>query len=260
MKRTFNYTGRKRIRREGISITLTRQNGRVVSFVVDRLDLDGLELPSDAKVYVEAYYRTELKRFDFGTVGDRVSPSTDLTDMAYPENLKFRILVVNPLDGKLLAHADRIAPEEPAERRSILPVEFKDLDNEIWRVEYEGDEGAPILCINNKIPNIQNIAKQDPQFLIYVYPAVVREILTHMVFIEGFDQSVDWHRDWIRFSSSLNVQCPKSLDPQDNNLDKKIAHEIAKEWVDWVDKVVSAFSNQYGSKYWEYLKKPEETT
>jgi len=256
MKRTFNYTGRKRITRERISINFNKQNGRITSFTVDELNLDGLNLPSNAKVYVEAYYRTELKRFDFGTVGNRVCLSTinHLTDLAYPENLKFRILVVNPEDGKVLAHADRIAPEEPEGRKSILPVEFRDLGNEIWRVEYEGDEGAPVLCINSKIPNIENIARHDSQFLIYVYPPVIREILTHMVFVEGVsapdDPQVGWHRDWIRFSRGIEISPPQTLDPEDEDFDKD-------EAIEWINNVVTAFANNHRSRFQEYLNKLE---
>lgn len=256
MKRKLNYTGRKRIERERVSINLIRQNGRVVSFVLNRLDIDDLHMPGDARIYVEAYYRTELKRFDFGTVANRTYPSsTTLADLAYPENLKFRILVVDPADGRVLAHATGITPEEPAERRSILPVEFKDLGSEIWRVEYEGEEDSPILCINNRIPNIQNIAKQDPQFLIYVYPAVVREILTHMVFVEEVDSvtdpSIGWHNDWIKFSINLGVTPPESLNHTDENFDKDAA-------LRWIDRVSTAFSNAYRGKFLEYLQKLEE--
>lgn len=257
MKRRFNYTGRKKIRREQFSITLIRKNDAVVLFYLDRLDLDDLGLPGDTKIYVEAYYRTELKRFEFGTVANRVNPqSTNLTDMAYPENLKFRILVVNPLDGKILAQADRIAPEEPSPK-SILPVQFNDLGNEVWCIEYEGDEGAPILCINNKIPNIQNIAKQDAQFFVHVYPAVVREIMTRMVFLEevtsATEPAVEWHANWLKFSRTMGVVSPEILNYTDNNFDDD-------ETLKWIDDVVVAFSNKYASKFQEYIRKLEETS
>lgn len=258
MKRRFNYTGRKKIERKRISITLVRQNRVIVSFNLKKLNLDDLNLPDDAKVYVEAYYRTELKRFDFGTVGNIVHPpSTDLTGLAYPENLKFRILIVDPSDRKILAHADGILPEESPLERAILPVEFKDLGNEIWRIEYEGDEGAPILCINRKIPNVQNIAKQDPQFVIYVYPAVIREILTHMVFVDEVtsttDPAIDWHAHWLKFCNKLGVTPPEVLNHNDDNFD-------AEDALRWIDDVVTAFSNKYADKFQKYIQQLLEGT
>jgi len=257
MKRRLNYTGRKKIKRENVSINFIRQNGAVVAFAVNKVDLNDLNLPPEARVYVEAYYRTELKRFDSGTAGGISSPSAcDLRDMAYPENLKFRILVVDPSDGKLLAHADRISPEEPAKKKSILPVEFYDLGNEIWQVKYEGDEGSPILIINSRIPNIQNIAKQDAQFLMYVYPQVIREVLTDMVFVDGVDSttepSTDWHGDWLNFIRQLGVEFPETLNKDDENFSKEDA-------LRWINDSVPAFCNTHSNKFQEYIKKLEET-
>lgn len=258
MKRRFNYTKRKRIEREKISISLNRQNGKVNGFMLNKLELDDMDLSPDSKVYIEAYYRTELERFDFGTVGERDSKtSRDFTSIAYRNNLKFRILVVDPGSHRLLACADRIVPEEPEEEKSILPVEFKNLDHEIWRIEYDGDEGAPILCINKEIPGIHHIAKE-PQFQIYVYPAVVREILTHMVFVE--EESLTelgdptWHTDWVKFSISLGVSPPGSLYSVDDNKD---------EILEWIEEVVKAFTYKYAAAFQVYLQnlqKREEAT
>ena len=258
MKRRLNYTGRKRIKRKNISISFVKQNGRVVSFNLNKLDIDNLGLPGDAKVYVEAYYKTELKRFDFGTVSTISCPSSlSLADLAYPENLKFRILIVNPSNNKILAHATAITPEEQAEKKSILPVEFIDLGNEIWQINYEGEEGSPILSINKRIPNIENIAKQDPQFFIYVYPAVIREILTRMIFDYGVDSTddptTDWHRDWLQFSISLGCPPPEILDPSNEAFDRDVA-------LKWIDDVVTAFTDTYSQRFQEYLRKLEGET
>lgn len=256
MKRRFNYTGRERIKRERISLSVIRENETITSFILNRLDLDGLTLPEDARVYAEAYYRTELKRFDCGTsCSPRIPLTGDLRDLAYPQNLKFRILVVDTADGKILACADRFSPEAPAEKKSILPVEFRDLGNEVWRVDYEGEGGAPILCINIRIPNIQNIAKTDSQFFVHVYPAVLREILMHVVFVEGIDSvsdpEADWHADWLKFCRYLSVNPPDSLDPGNDNFDKYVATE-------WINNVVEASCNQYTDRFQEYIGKLEE--
>jgi len=257
MKRRLNYTGRKKIKRENVSINFIRQNGAVVAFEVNKLDLSELLLPPEARVYVESYYRTELKRFEFGTAGSISHPSScNLRGMAYPENLKFRILVVDQPTGKILARADGISLEEPAEKKPILPVEFSGLENEIWRVEYEGDEGSPVLIINSRIPNVQNIAKQDAQFLIYVYPQVIREVLTHMVFVDGVDSTTepttDWHGDWLKFVRLLGVKFPERLNKDDKNFSKEDA-------LRWINDSVSAFYNMHSNKFQEYIKKLEET-
>ncbi|MCM8822876.1 MAG: hypothetical protein NC831_08790 [Candidatus Omnitrophica bacterium] len=256
MKRALNYTERKKIKRENISISFRPENGVPDGFILNRLDLADLNLPSNAKVFVEAYYRTEVKRFDFGTVDNISFPvSTDFSGMSYKENIKFRILVVDPRDHRLLAHADRIVPVAFAEMKSILPVEFKDLRKELWRIEYEGDMGAPILCINNKIPNVENMARQDPQFFVCVYPVVVREILMRIVFIEEvgsiYDSSINWINDWLKFCINLGTSPPETLNHTDERFDKDVSLE-------WIDNVVIAFCQTYGSKFQDYLRKLEE--
>ena len=256
MKWRINYTGRRRIKREWIPINFNSHNGSIVSFDLSELRLSELRLSSEALIFVEVYYRTELERFEFGTVGDFSPPtSTDLTSISSPQNLKVRILVVDPDDKKILAAADRIAPEIPVRRRSILPVEFKDLGNRIWTVEYEGDEGSPILCFNSKIPDIQNIALRDSRFFMQVYPPVIREIVSYMVFVEGVDSpsdpSTDWHRDWLKFTALTGIQPPEILDKNNEQFDKG-------EALNWIDNVIEAFCNTYSQHFEEFVRKMEE--
>jgi hypothetical protein len=265
MKRVLNFTDRKKIERKNVSLQFKKENNKVTGFVIKNIDLNGLGLRGDALVYVEAYYRTELKRFKLGIV-DSLNPRNPpnspnssnshtfsfergLKEMTYPENSKFRILVVDPSDLKILAHADKISPDEMVGKNAILPVQFTDLGNEIWRVEYEGDEGAPILLVNEKIPS--NFARQDPQFLLFVYPAVLREILTHIVFVDKIDSTteptVDWHCNWLKFIQELGVKIPESLSVDDDN-------ENRDDILEWIDKCVEGFCNKYSKKFQEYVK------
>lgn len=243
MRRRINYTGRRKINREKVSIILNKDNNSVRSFSVN-INLDGTNFPPDAKIYIDAYHKTEAKRYDFGTAENIVPPrDTGLAGFAYPENLKFRILIVDESGqhGLILAHADRIRPLSDMDTKSILPVEFRDLGQQIWRVDFAGDEGSPVLVLNGNIPNIQTIAKSDPQFIMYVYPAVIREVLMHMIFAEGVesvsDPSIEWHGDWLDFSKRIlpGEGPPESLNPQETAFESDAAGE-------WINKVVEEFS------------------
>lgn len=255
MKRRFNYTDRKKIERERVYIKFIRKNGSIVAFSIDKLEISDMNIPPTGEIYVEAYYRTELKRFYLGTVAERTQTCFSLTDMAYIENLHFRIIVVDPSDKKILAHADGISPELPSGRKPILPVEFRDLSNEVWRLTYEGEEGSPILLINKKIPNIEYLATNNPQFFVYVYPAVIREILTNMIFIEKIDSVTDppteWHYNWLEFSRNLGVE-PTDILQEENLNDNK------EEAIKWIERVVEEFCNTHYMQFKEYLENPEE--
>lgn len=258
MRRRFNYTGRKRIRRSSVVIDLRREGGEHPSFSAS-LDLEGLSLPSDSRVYVEAYHRTEYQRYDFGTLEDiRPREETTLERTAYVENLKFRVLVVDETDGRglILASADQVKPVEE-DIECILPVVFRDLGQQIWQVAYDGDEGAPILLLNSRIPGIESMARRDPQFLIYVYPSVTREVLTHMVFVDGIedmtDPSLEWHARWLRFAARLLLgeTPPETLDIRDDGFD-------SEEAIDWIDRSVEGFCALHVKEWRQYIKRITE--
>lgn len=249
MRRRINYTGRRKIPKEEVSIILNKDDHTIRSFNV-KINLDGFNFPPDAKIYIDAYHRTEIKRYDFGTVENIVQPhDTGLAGLAYPENLKFRILIVDESGqhGLILAHADGIKPTSDLDMKSILPVDFIDIGQQIWRVDFTGDSGSPILVINKKIPNIETIVKSDPQFIMYVYPAVIREVLTHIVFADGVespsDPSIEWHSDWLNFSRRVlpGEGPPEILGPWEDNFDG----DAAKEWINKVVEEFSASRNEW---------------
>ena len=242
MRRRFNYTDRSRIPQERISINLNRDVNSIKSFNAE-IDLNDMNLPDGAKVYVEAYHKTEVSRYDFGLVRNIIpANNTDLANLAYSENMKFRILVVDEASehGLILAHADRIKPTSDTDKKPILPVDFKNIGQQIWKVDFSGDEGSPALVINSNIPNIENIARSDPQFIMYVYPAVIRQVLTHMSFVDGvessYDPPIEWHKDWLDFSKKIipGDNPPKILHPKKDNFEPE-------EVKNWIDRIVEEF-------------------
>lgn len=247
MKRRFNYTGRKRITLDRISITLNRNNGIRESFDAV-INLDGLGLPKEANVYIEAYHHTDLRRYQFGTVGNIVSSEdTSLQDMADKENLKFCVIVVDETgeQGLILASADKIRPAGEPKRLSILPVKFHDLGRQVWKIDYNGDE--PTLLLNERIPNIHNLAKTDPRFHLYVYPAVVREIFTYMFLVDEVDDLEDptqeWHQHWLKFIEQFTNRRPI---PQDTN------HVLT-----WVDELVEEFCTSRSTEWSKFCNVEE---
>lgn len=260
MKRRINFTGRKRIPKRNIIINLLRdQEERVLAFNIS-IELDKDTMPADAMVFIEVYNRYERERFGLGPVSNINSQLTiSLKEIGSMDNLKFRILVVDETGkhGKILAHADRIAPEASADIRSILPVKFDDLGQQIWNIDFNGYEGSPILLINEKIPAIHNIASSNSLFIMDIYPAVIREILVHMIFVDTLDSnnmpSIDWHRDWLEFSKSLvldNVPS-ETYSPEEREYCKQ-------DWLNWINEVISEFCLRRRSEWLEYCKRYSE--
>jgi hypothetical protein len=245
MKRRFNYTGRIRVPQKTITITLDRDSHGTIESFKAIINLVEFQLPATAKVFVEAYYRTEQHRYDFGTVGKIKSPeNTSLSDLAYTENLKFRVLVVGD-NGKILAAADRIRPVGEVQK-SILPVELdSSLEKQIWRIAYEGDENAPILHINKNIPGMNENVLHSSEFIFHVYPSVLREVLTHIIFIDILtdqeEPDAEWQEKWLKFATMIFGDQPPNLCKNSDNFDT----DQAEEWIENVVKEFCASRNNW---------------
>ena len=137
------------------------------------------------------------------------------------------------------------------ESKSILPVSFRDTGRQIWRIEYEGYEGAPLIIINSQIPNIENISRTNPQFIMYVYPNALREVLRKMFHLDYFgsvdDPEADWQRDWLEFAKAiLNGKNPPERDSENGEF-------VYEDVENWIDEVVEEFCNSR-SEWYKYIE------
>jgi hypothetical protein len=243
MIRTLNFTGRKRLSREMARIELRYPSAGAAEFEAE-LDFAGLELPPDARVYIEAAFKSTFMRFAWGTVG-QPTPAEDrrLTRLEQPKLAHFRVKVVESVSSgfaPLLAVSGRLEPEGTSlhERRrlSLFRVSYTALlEDEIWRLNFD-DAGGPLLELQQSVPGIQQIVRQEA-FMALVLPEVVRQILTQ-VFADGIDDPEDnpddWRARWLRFGGKLlNEQPPQLIEGKAEE-----AHE------DWIEGVVSVFSQR----------------
>jgi len=241
----LNYTGRRKILRSAIRIALSEDGGGHRVFDAN-VDLDGLDLPDSARLYVEAYYKSSYMRFDLGTVAGRRNLTDDerrLTEVDAGDIVYFRVKVVDETSsfGRILADADKIAPETAKVRQiPLLPVQPYDLDELAWRVDF--DTGQPVLWVNNRIsPRIMDMVKVDPVWHSLVFPAAIREVLSRIFFVE--DRDDPWSDDdsyalWLRWGSDLIGSSPPLSDSDEDE------GALDTEKRDWIDQVVVAFSTQ----------------
>ncbi|OGA43853.1 MAG: hypothetical protein A3G26_05425 [Betaproteobacteria bacterium RIFCSPLOWO2_12_FULL_65_110] len=239
MIRRLNYTGRKKIARSNVTVRLLPAGGGHYAFEIG-FDLRGYGFPDDATVFVEVYNSASYMRFAFGTVAERRDPGDvrllDITSRPLP---KFRLKVVDQSErhGLLLGVADKLIPLRPKEdianKQSLLPVDFCDLGEVIWRLDLSD---WPVLELNNNIDAIGEVARSGDSFLALVYPEVVRRIL-HEILIEQdlgdpeFDDS-EWTSLWLRYVCSL----PGVSEPPSG-----ASEEARARSVDWIDGAVQAF-------------------
>jgi hypothetical protein len=241
MIRRLNYTGRKRISRSRVTVRLLPAPGGGWRFDAE-FDLADAGFPPGSSVYIEAYNATSYMRFAFGTVGARVLPPDLALREITPSPLpKFRLKVVDARHGLLLGVADKLVPLQPDEslehKQSLLPVEFRDLGERIWRLDVSD---WPVLELNRRVADLGEAARSGDSFLALVYPEVVRRILHEAVVVEEqtdpeFDES-DWTSLWLRYVCSL----PGVEAPPERGIGVA-AEEARAQAEEWIERAVQAF-------------------
>lgn len=244
MIKRVNFTGRRRISRKHVEIEVFDGHPRRFDA---RLILDDLELPNDAAVYIEATCAgsNAVQRFDFGQVGAVEPLSKPELSKIEGENVFFTLKVVDTSHrfGRILAIAENVRPERAGEqtatgRRGILPIEEKDLGQELWKLEFR-ESGVSMLA-NSNVPGLVDRICSDPALYSVVYPVIVRNVLGKAI-RDGGDLDDDdecWQALWLRFGRNLH---PEWLAPPNQEDD-------VVEIEEWVDEVVEAFCKNHALK------------
>ncbi|WP_339490287.1 hypothetical protein [Pseudomonas sp. EL_65y_Pfl2_R95] len=242
MSRRFNFTGRTKILREDVTIILDSQGNKLTCNV--QLKLNGYDLKPDAEVVVEAERGRVLRiRHDWGHAGkaftlDGASSQFDISSMGDPEDVRYRVLVVEPGSCRLLATAESVEAHNTQDgqtpQRSLLPIVMRDLHGGVWELENMGD--TPTLVLDSALGTKQEI-KSSP-ILLSLLPGVIRAILTYLAHDQqgtGDDESDagdgSTSNMWLEQGKKwAGCPCPKTIEHSEID--------------DWAQKAVTGFSRE----------------
>ena len=237
MLRNFNSTGRQKILNEHAQVVIhpaAREEAPL--FDVD-LQLARYNFEPDAAVRVEAWRTNISQRWSFGTIGQLKPPrEVDRRMTVAPVESQFKVFVVAADgSGRLLGATGPIKPKLP--RESLIPLQEKELEGEVWRVNF-GDDDLPILEVNNQLEQISEIVRSDAAFRSLVMPQVLRTVLTQILLVEEADADDDeegWHSGWLRLAQAhVPGRPPKVTDRSDSGQRQQAQT--------WIDQVVGKFS------------------
>ena len=235
MIRHFNQTGRVRILREHVDLSLQAgREGQPRVFDLS-LSLSEYNFDPEANIRVEAAVSNVSQRWQFGTVGQFTPPPEYERRMTeVPSTARFRIFVVKSDDsGLLLGAADGIAPTQDAS--SLLPIQEDDIGDEVWRLDFSS-VGEPLLLLNNSVDNISGIVRSDAKFRSLVMPEVLRAILLRAVVIERQDPDDD-QSQW-----NLWFETARSILPHREAPNLSADASLTQEATEWIDDVVQVFA------------------
>lgn len=249
MIRRFNYTQRVRIIPADAAITLD-DSTEPISFNV-RFALTQYNLQATAGVFIEAYRGNSFMRFACGTVANIQLPENrQLTEIEGADFARFRVKVVDTDTMKLVATTPTFRPahgggsddNETKQVETLLHSKTTDLNNGIWKLKFS-DEVITLL-LNERIDDISRMAETKHTFRSVIFPQIVREILTRMIFVEQYtvsekDEDEDdtvW-ANWLQFIRDCGMpeEYPgpwrENSEPQD--------------LLEWIETAVDCFCARY---------------
>jgi hypothetical protein len=236
MKRTFNYTGRTKIVRKDISITIRQERS---DWIFDaELRLTDYRFSRNAEVWIEAHRQNLWMQWPWGTVASLRGPSDRrLLEFDAPDGVLFRVRVVQP-EGqehhKLIGEADAIpfvkAGDTDDNRRHLLVPVPDALGQQLWKLDFEHDPPELLVNVDAK-PSWKDMARS-PHFIALVYPEVLRRMLLRVLIYEEWaedDEDGGWKADWIQFAKNLGGLGAVPLADQTSDREN------------WVEEAVAAF-------------------
>jgi hypothetical protein len=228
--RKLSLSGKRRIQKGDVRLALSsREAGKATCNIgLGRLDA---RYPLDARVFVEVYSRQAgMERFYWGTWADVAKEPTrafTFVGNVASQGLLGRIKVV-AADGRLLGEADKLRPDErraTGGRRELLEIHRVSLQEEVWRLDYDPQQG-PRLLLNKELPTS---FEYGAVFQGLVFPTALREILRQLLREDPDDVEDDegWQHVWLKLGKSF---CPFDGPPRGD-----------ENGFEWVESVVQGF-------------------
>lgn len=239
VKRRINSTGRQRIGHQHITVTLLPPAKDAPAAATAELKLDGLNFPETAGIVLEAYQRSAAMRFSCGSFAQPELPEQlILADLDPSSPILFRLKVVDREGepGRLLGSADRIRPdgdESPDKRRSLFPIERRELHAEVWKVDFT--DAGPVLLLNYNIPGLTARIQRDPLVNGLLLPAALRIVLDRLSHESAPDEENEiWKLQWFKFLREDLSYPDEPPGPSEEDEERE----------SWVDGAVRAFCKQ----------------
>lgn len=234
ISRTTNPTSLKELDAKLFSVrTQTHTNG-ARSFWLERFDFANSGLAPGLRLACVAHAGSTEEYFELGAIESPVHAVKPINELATNRPLKFRFVVYEHGNPRLIAFADNIRAIDEAGTLgdSLVDIEPADLGGAAWKLEIpEVKPGAdkPVLLVERQLFPTAQAAAKDPWIAVLVMPEVMRQIAGAISVSPGSLEDPEvWISGWAEFLTGLGIG-ELGEEPDD----------IAK--AQWVEEVVAAF-------------------
>lgn len=199
-------------------------------FTLDRLNLAGTGLPDHLTVIVVATAGNSSVRHEMGRVSSLSPGHRTLNGLDESRPLRFRVLLREKNDPKVLASVEKLRPRDEAESESLLPMEAADLGERLWKLLVTED--GPVLQFNAKVFPSASGAENFVPFGALVLPEALRQVMKKIANEPALldDENDPWYvwADWLR---RIGAQQPPGVDEDGADT--------------WPDEVVDRFCERF---------------
>lgn len=208
-----NPTNLKEIDRSRVNISVSEMNGQR-SFTLDRCDLAGLGLPENLKLICMAGAGPTSMRFELGTISSWTRASQSLNGLDRSASLRFRILMHEEGNPRLVASVENLRPVDDTQSESLLPMEPADLGERLWRLELR--EEGPVLLFNASVfPNAAGVENYFP-FSAFVLPEALHQVIEKIAEDPAvLDDENDAWSSWGGWLDAIGADRPPTEDDDD---------------------------------------------
>ena len=242
----LNFTGREDIDRKLVEITHEKDVRPLKIYLKTDPALKDEPKYAGCNVVLEAYLRTKAERRELGPIADlKTKEEVVFKEFDSPENVQFRLKIVNPSDKMLKGYVSGLKEREKKQesdsesnRVPLLPVNWAaDTDNmggRFWKLDLAG---PTLLLAQGKFASLGDVTQ--PVFKALAFPSIMREVLTE-AFITRFDNPPPWAENWERLAQILGAEARPSL--PDSEKSRQVIQEHFENVRAWIDSVAALFA------------------
>jgi hypothetical protein len=248
--RVLNFTGRQKIERKDVEISVSDPKYPEPPVISVKLDLNpySYTLPPEGRVFVEAYRQTAWQRFDYGTVANFTGPEDRrLVDFGTSDGVHYRVKIVEASangEGKarILAQADNLNANRENRARSLLCLyPDPELKDEVWKLVLPDGNDWPQIRVSTELVQDRHALGRSPEFLTLAMPEILRRILQAAIQEDRPEDDDEWNLprgQWLRMALGIvkEKDLPEGIDGSEGDLDRRD---------DWVDRVVTRFCREH---------------
>ncbi|MFL2943919.1 MAG: hypothetical protein ACJZ2J_01130 [Candidatus Poseidoniales archaeon] len=262
MKRSLNWTERKRVSRKDIDAELLWIDDSLSPTLKVKINLENYEFDFQGRILLEAYRRETLSfmDFDLGEIKTEIGPlNLELKDFSREDLPNIRIVIVDEEEqyGKIAGRSSGFVPKNSEDKIrketefNLLHIQETDLGERIYDIDYpDSPEDYPTIRLNNTIPQPKSLMTLGkPWGRALILSDAIREILTQILIHENEtynDAGKDWKSIWLRsFSQNILGEAPP-----DNSTDGLGSSETSVNFERryWIEKATDKFCSKNNLK------------